>query len=338
MANRFWVVRCSDFDAEYVENKKGVFIGWDIEDLRNFKETDEDQTRERIKAALRESYRDEEGITKGWVNASAGQLYRFAFEIGEGDIVLTPIKGTDVILVGKVSGDYNYTRNVEWPHIREVKWIKRISRTDLSVPARNSSGAISTVFSMDEHSEEITNIVEGRVILPLPKRITKDDREIEEREDIAQFFNETEKKARGLIIDLLNKIDGHNFQKLVAAVLRARGYRTEESPKGRDKGVDIIAYSDDIGLSPINIQVKHRKGSMGGPQVRAFIGTLQKGDKGGLYISTGSFTTDGRNAIHGHPVRLLDGEDFVDFLLESYEKLEPEYKAMIPLKKIYMPQ
>lgn len=301
--------------------------------MRNFKETDEDQTRERIKAALRESYRDEEDITKGWVNASAGQLYRFAFEIEEGDTVLTPIKGTDVILIRKVSGDYNYTKNEQWPNIREVKWIKRISRTDLSVPARNSSGAISTVFSMDDHSEEITSIVEGKAIPPPQEEVMG-----KEKEDIAQFFDDTEKKARGLIIDILNKIDGYDFQKLVAAVFRARGYRTEESPKGRDKGVDIIAYSDDIGLSPINIQVKHQRGSMGGPQVRAFIGTLQKGDKGGLYISTGSFTTDGRNAIHGHPVRLLDGEDFVDFLIESYEKLEPEYKAMIPLKKIYMPR
>lgn len=330
MASRFWVVRCSDFDAEYVEKKKSVFIGWDIDDLRKYKEADEGQTRERIKIALRENYHEKEYATKNWVNNVAGQLYRFAFEVKEGDIVLTPIKGTDTILIGEIRDDYDHIPNVDWPHTREVKWIKRISRSILSVPARNSSGAISTVFNMDDHSEEIMNIVKGKVISPQEEVME------EEREGIAQFFDETEKKARGLIIDILNKIDGYDFQRLVAAVFRARGYRTEESPKGRDKGIDIMAYSDDIGLTPINIQVKHRKGSMSGPEVRAFIGTLQRGDKGGLYISTGGFTEDGRNAVRGHPVRLIDGEDFVDFLLESYEKLEPEYKAMIPLRKIYM--
>lgn len=334
MASRFWVVRCGDFDAEYVKSKKSVFIGWaKVRDLRKYREPSEGQTRERIKSVLSESYHDEEDITKGWINISAGQLYRFAFEIEEGDTVITPIKGTDTILIGEISGNYKYIQNEEYPHVREVKWIKSIARTDLSVPARNSMGAISTVFSMDEHSEEITNLVEGKAIPPPPKEIME-----EEKEDIAQFFDETEKKARGLIIDLLNKIEGYEFQKLVAAVLRAKGYRTDESPKGRDKGVDIVAYSDDVGLSRIKVQVKHQKGSMGGPEVRSFIGTLQRGDKGGLYISTGGFTTDGRNAMHGHPIRLLDGEDFVDLLLESYEKLEPEYKAMIPLKKIYMPR
>jgi len=338
MANRFWVVRCSDFDAEYIEDKRSVFIGWGIGDLRDYKGTDEYQTREKIKEELRENYIGEE-YTDRWININAGQLYRFAFEIKKGDAVLTPVKGTDVILIGMVEGDYEHDPNEEWVHIRRVKWIKRISRGDLSVPARNSSGAISTVFSMDEHSEEIKNIIEGRVLRPPSEDIVKEGMEKKEKEEIAQFFEETEEKAHGLIMDRLNKIEGYDFQRLVAATLRSKGYRTKESPKGRDKGVDIIAYSDEIGLSRIKIQVKHRNGAMGGPEVRSFIGTLRKEeDKGGLYISTGGFTEDGRNAIQGHAVRLLDGKDFVDFLLDSYENLEPEYKAMMPLKKIYMPR
>lgn len=345
MANRFWVVRCEDFDADYVEKKGIVFIGWQkVGDLRNYKGKDEDQTRERIKTALSESYRDDEDLTKGWINLSAGQLYRFAFGIEKGDTVLTPIKGTDTILIGEVSGGYEYVPHTDWPHIREVKWKKHISRADLSVPARNSIGAISTVFSMDEHLGEITNLVEGKKVQPGAIVLTREDIErgeippLElEREDIELFSDETEQKARGLIIDRLNKIDGYNFQKLVAAVFRARGYRTKEYTKGKDEGVDITIYSDDLGLSPVNVQVKHRKGSMGAPDVREFLGTLRN-TKGGLYISTGSFTTDARKIEHGNPVRLLDVDDFVDLLIESYEKLEPEFKAMIPLKKIYMPR
>jgi restriction system protein len=330
MENRVWVVRCSDFDADHIKNKKSIFIGWtEIDDLKKYRMDDEDKTREKIKAALREKYAQDGEITEGWIKISAGQLYRFAFEIKNEDVVLTPIKGTDTILIGKIRGEYEYVSNGEYPHIRKVDWIKGISRGDLSVPARNSTGAISTVFSLDEHLDEIKNIMEGKTIEISPN---------EEVEEIAQFLGDTEAKARGLIVDMLNVLDGYEFQSIVAAVLRARGYRTEESPIGRDEGVDIVAYSDDIGLAPIKIQVKHRKGAMSGPEVRSFIGTLQRGDKGGLYISTGGFTTPAQKAVRGHVIRLLNVEDFVDWLLESYEKLEPEFKAMVPLKKIYMPR
>ena len=30
-------------------------------------------------------------------------------------------------------------------------------------------------------------------------------------------------------------------------------------------------------------------------------------------------------------------DHFVDLLTEHYEKLEPEYQAMVPLKKVYIP-
>ncbi|MFO8079200.1 MAG: hypothetical protein R6V07_02735 [Armatimonadota bacterium] len=33
----------------------------------------------------------------------------------------------------------------------------------------------------------------------------------------------------------------------------------------------------------------------------------------------------------------MDRDQFVDLLTEHYEKMEPEYQAMIPLKKVYIP-
>lgn len=339
MTNRVWVVRCSDYDADYIKNKKSIFIGWnEIDDLKKYRVDDEDKTREKIKAALREKYGSDEETTEGWIKISAGQLYRFAFEIENEDVVLTPIKGTDTILIGKVSGEYEHVSHEEYPHIRKVDWIQEISRGDLSVPARNSTGAISTVFSMDEHLDEITNFIEGKIPPVTIKEATKEEIAKKEMEDIIEFFENTEKKSRGLITDMLNTLEGYEFQDLVDAVFRSKGYRTEVSPIGKDKGVDVKAYSDNIGLTPVKIQVKHREKSTSSKEVQAFIGTLQRGDIGGVYVSTGGFTKEARDVVRGYPIRLFDGEDFVDFLLESYEKLEPEYKAMVPLKKIYMPR
>ena len=36
-------------------------------------------------------------------------------------------------------------------------------------------------------------------------------------------------------------------------------------------------------------------------------------------------------------LRLIDGEQFVELLLENYGRLSPRYRSMIPLKQIYIP-
>jgi restriction system protein len=85
------------------------------------------------------------------------------------------------------------------------------------------------------------------------------------------------------------------MQELVAGVLRAMGYKTRVSPAGPDRGRDIIASPDGFGFQPprIVVEVKHRKGTMGAPEVRSFVGGLRQNDNG-LYVSTGGFTREAR--------------------------------------------
>ena len=68
------------------------------------------------------------------------------------------------------------------------------------------------------------------------------------------------------------------------------------------------------------------------------LGTLREGDSG-LYVSTGGYTTDAtREAERSRePVTLLDRDDFIRLLLEHYEALEAEYKAQVPLRKVWVP-
>jgi restriction system protein len=37
------------------------------------------------------------------------------------------------------------------------------------------------------------------------------------------------------------------------------------------------------------------------------------------------------------PSKLLDRDDFIRLLLEHYEALDPEYKARVPLRKVWVP-
>jgi len=118
------------------------------------------------------------------------------------------------------------------------------------------------------------------------------------------------------------------------------GYRAKSSPRGPDKGVDVIAYPDALGLeSPrIKVQVKHRVGAATGPEMRQLIGVIKENERG-LFVSTGGFTSDARTeATHSaKPITLLDREDFVQIMLEYYENLESEYKALVPLKRLWVP-
>jgi restriction system protein len=110
--------------------------------------------------------------------------------------------------------------------------------------------------------------------------------------------------------------------------------------RAEDRGVDIVAHPDPFGFERprIKVQVKHRQGAASGPEMRSFLGTLRSGDSG-LYVSTGGFTRDATIEAERsrEPLKLLDRDDLIRLLLEHYEALDPEYKARVPLRKVWVP-
>jgi restriction system protein len=322
-----WMVRAGNNNelADLVEGKNAVAIGWpEMEDVSDLK------TREQFKERYRESYPDD---SPGRVPVNAGQVYRFAQEIGEGDYVLTYSKASRELLIGLAEGPYEYRTDVfpeHYRHMRRVQWLKRVSRDKFSPSARNSLGSTLTVFQVDDHLAELHKIVTAAEELP------PETEEVEE----PPFYDEVKAKADELIADLISRLDPYDFQDLVAGVLRAMGFRAVSTPPGPDRGVDIVAHPDPFGFERprIKVQVKHRKGSVGGPEMRSFLGTLRAGDSG-LYVSTGGYTNDAALEAERsrEPVTLLDRDDFIRLLIEHYDVLEPEYKAQVPLRKVWVP-
>ena len=130
------------------------------------------------------------------------------------------------------------------------------------------------------------------------------------------------------------------MQELVAGMLRAMGYKTRVSPRGADRGKDIIASPDGLGLEnpKIVVEVKHRQGSMGSQEVRSFLGGLRASDKG-LYVSTGGFTKDAKYEAEraNVPLTLVDSDILVELIIQYYDNFDNESKTLVPLKKIYWP-
>lgn len=88
----------------------------------------------------------------------------------------------------------------------------------------------------------------------------------------------------------------------------------------------------------IVVEVKHRKGVMGAPALRSFIGGLRSTDSG-LYISTGGFTKEAMYEADRAvmPVKLLDLDQFVRLLVDNYDSADMEMRTILPLVRIYWP-
>jgi hypothetical protein len=91
-----------------------------------------------------------------------------------------------------------------------------------------------------------------------PKKDIEEEEDVEEEVEKLTFtFEEAEEKAWEQIQDYLQTMNPFEFQTLVADLLEAMGYHVSwVSPPGKDKGIDIIAYTDPLGASTPRIKVQ----------------------------------------------------------------------------------
>lgn len=156
----------------------------------------------------------------------------------------------------------------------------------------------------------------------------------------AATLDQTQELASTGLKDQINLRNAYEFQDLVAALLRGMGYYTPfVAPKGKDGGVDVIAYRDPLGtVSPrIKVQIKHRDAAANVQEVRQLMGLLQKDGDVGMFVSTGGFTSDAKTTARGSHVHveLIDFDRFIALWQDFYPKLRDEDKALLPLVPIY---
>ena len=109
---------------------------------------------------------------------------------------------------------------------------------------------------------EITKKAAGEAIEAIADEITKSGAK---GDKVAISGCGVLEKADRLIEDRIAALDWRQMQELVAGILRGMGYKTTVSADGPDRGVDIFASPDGLGLQEprIFVEVKHRGGAMG---------------------------------------------------------------------------
>ena len=332
MSERMWMVRAGEgarlFD--HFMSKNIVAVGWCSldSDIANIK------TRDEMARRMKQAYPE---LRKHQLSSQTGQIYRFAAEFGIGDYVLSYDSKERKYPVGKITSDYQYKKGIceDYAHYRQVEWLGTINRDDISTSTRNSLGAISTIFEIkDSAKDEVLRLLRGE------KPIIEEPSETAAEEDLETIREDIVDKSKEFIKDKIMALDWEEMQELVAGILRAMGFKTRVSDPGPDRGKDITASPDGLGLEDpkILVEVKHRAGTMGRDKVSSFIGGLRSGSKG-LYVSTGGFSKDAHYEAEraNIPVTLIDADELVRLIIQYYDQFDNDARALIPLTKLYWP-
>lgn len=291
------------------------------------------------KSGIEESLRTANPEAKpGSIASWASQLLRFATEPSIGDEAITYDAGKRVYYLGEIISAAE-ERPQDGSLARRVEWRQKISRDSLRPATRNSLGSTLTLFLIQGEAAEDLRAHAITIDAELPATTLTLDTESDTDEQT--LVEEMVSKASEFLEDRIAKLDWEEMQELVAEILRAMGYRARVSPKGADRGVDIIASPDGLGLQEprIFVEVKHRTSTtISADQVRSFIGGRQSGDRC-LYVSTGGFTKDARYEAERSsvPITLITLPDLRELLTEYYDRFSPAGSALIPLERLYWP-
>ncbi len=154
-------------------------------------------------------------------------------------------------------------------------------------------------------------------------------------------LEEAQENSWEQIQEYLSRMDPYEFQNLVGDLLSAMGYYVDWiAPPGRDKGIDIVAFTDPLGAGRprIVVQVKHRNSQKTtAKDLREFLSVIGS-EHMGIFVSSAGFTTDAEEEARTQErriVTLLTLDKLFELWTQHYEKLSQEAKRRLPLRSIY---
>lgn len=267
---------------------------------------------------------------------AASIAFKFRKVMRPGDRVVTYDSKRREYLLGRIEGEYRYDPSVmpDYYHVRKARWDGRVSRDALSTTSKNTLGSTLSIF---EPGEEVLRELEAA----LQKREPTAERSAGERpEDFGLAREDAANRSHEFIKDRVLKLSWEDMEALTAALLRAMGYKTRRSPKGRDRGRDVVASPDGLGFQQPRIiaQVKHRREPVSRETMLAFAGVLQDGDKA-LFVSTSGFSAEAKFESERvrTPITLVDLDDLANLVVEYYDRFDSDGRSLLPLVRLYWP-
>jgi hypothetical protein len=117
---------------------------------------------EEIQARLAEKVHD---VSGEWTRIGSRQLLSFMRSIRVGDYVLVDDKHAQQILVGRVTGNFEYNRDIfglDCPYIRRVAWSGRLARSQCTPEAQRDLYSVSAISDQRRHLAQIDALLGGQ--------------------------------------------------------------------------------------------------------------------------------------------------------------------------------
>jgi restriction system protein len=126
------------------------------------------------------------------------------------------------------------------------------------------------------------------------------------------------------LLDLIGGASPTFFEGLVLELLHRMGYGTSREALQRvggsgDGGIDGIISLDKLGLEKVYVQAKRWQGSVGRPDIQAFLGALMgRRARKGVFITTSAFTREAREfaAQNDDTLVLVDGAGLTRLMID----------------------
>jgi restriction system protein len=164
--------------------------------------------------------------------------------------------------------------------------------------------------------------------------------EDESEKSISVSYEEAKEQAQEKIDTFLHAMDPYEFQKVVADLLKAIGYHVIWiAPPGKDGGVDILAYTDPLGVQGprIKVQVKQQKMTVTEPELKSFIANIAQNDSG-IFFCTGGFTKAAESYARSQEskrIMLINSAKLVQLWTDNISRLNDQAWQRLPLTPIY---
>lgn len=347
MASTAWVIRSGRYGErdEWALENSCSGGGWrEVPDLTST------GSREEIQRIVDEVYAQE---SDGARTNAVSQLWALRGRIAVGDLLAMPMKTTREIAIGRVTSPYTYLAENEpaYRHVVGVEWIRQVPRSALKQDLLYTLGSALTIFSPSRNSaaarlehvlqtgEDVGShtLASSPASAPAPRPSAPDGPDVvdepESQPDIDMI-------ARDQISSrIAEEFSGHSFAHLVAELLRAEGFDTDEAPPGADGGIDITAGRGLLGLESPKLIVQVKTPQIGSEVVAQLNGLVHThGADYGLLATWAGLSKPARDAVKHQRfrVKVWDSTDIVEAVLRNYEKLPESITERLPLRRVWM--
>lgn len=301
-------------------------------------------SRDAVRAIAQASVPEDSPVAR--VSNWTGQLWALR-RIQQGDLAVLPLKTTSQIALGIVAGEYKFITDEEGRkrHSIFINWQQTdVPRTAVRQDLLHSLGAAQTVCQIRRNDGvwRLHQLMETGV--DPGARVEVAETGVDEDMDVLGTSESTldlERIGRDQIQAFVaERFAGHRLERIVAAVLAAEGFYTQEAPRGADGGIDIFAGRGSLGFdSPrLIIQVKSSPTPVDAGVVRELHGVLSThGADQALLVAWGGVNKVARQELRNQffRVRVWDAEDLLNAVLRNYEQFSEELRADLPLKRIW---